>query len=78
MGRYDIDDREMLETFSKTLTYDELLKEVNDEFESMCDDEKYFRIVHNDPTFKQQILTSMKEGQTVELNEFTCEFKISK
>lgn len=75
MGRYDIDEREMLEAMTKTLTYDELKLEVEEEFEI----EKNSKLQRDptEPSFLVFVLSSMKEGQSVEINEYTCEYKIS-
>jgi len=59
-------------------TYDELKKEVDEEFSLMSDDEKLQRARDGSPTFKHTILCSIKEGQSVEINESTCQYNILK
>jgi len=73
MGRFDLDD-DWYE--SQTYTYEELGKEVKEEWEHMSEDEKHIRNIQGDPTLMQFVLSSMKPGQSAELNEYTGEYKI--
>ena len=60
----------------ETLTYEELSKIVDEEWKSMDDLEKFCRIRDGDPTWYEFIFSSMKKGETVELNSATQEYKI--
>lgn len=62
--------------YDETFTYEELIKEVDSEFDYMTDEENYQRARDGDPTFKHWVLSQMKEGQTVVLNEETKKHEI--
>ena len=57
-------------------TYEELLKEVDEEWKSMSEDEKHMRNIQCDPTFKQFVGSHIKPGQSVEINEHEYSYKI--
>jgi hypothetical protein len=62
---------------TRTLTYDELKKEVDEEWEILSEEEKNHIYLTCSPPFKMYVLSSMKKGQRVQLNEHTCEYTIS-
>jgi hypothetical protein len=67
-----------LEVFDRIVTLSKLSEEIDDEFNSMSDEEKHQRMVNNDPTFLQCCYTFMISKNITEciINEFTYETKI--
>jgi hypothetical protein len=59
-------------------TYEELELKALQEWENMHDEEKNTRIRNCDPTFIEQVLTSMKKNERVLLNEFTYKYEYIK
>jgi hypothetical protein len=72
--RPEIDEEDYYASFN----YEELKKYVDDEWEHMSEDEKYRRMRDVDPTFHEYILSSMKPGDTVTLNDLTYQYEINR
>ena len=62
--------------YDEEYTYDELNTEVQKEYDMMSEVEKDVRLVQNDPTFKAQVLASMRPDNKVILNEYNYQYKI--
>lgn len=73
---YNIE-REDYECYDKVVTLEEISKSVDEEYNSMSDEEKYCRLRDNDPTFFQYCHTFMIQHKLdkVLINIFTnkCE-----
>lgn len=54
---------------NRTLTYDQLKKEVEDEWDNMSEIEQSCRVRDSSPTFKMYVLSSLKPHQSIILNE---------
>jgi hypothetical protein len=63
--------------YDKKYTYEELKKDVDEEYNSMSEDEIHYRLIQNDPTFKLTVLSSMSPENTVILNEETYQYEIT-
>lgn len=57
-------------------TYEELLKEVDDEWESLGEEGQYIWYLNPSPTFNMWVLGFIKPGQSVEIDESNHEYKI--
>lgn len=66
------------EDFDEVVSFDELKKEVNEEYSSMRDEELYMRTITNDPTFCQFVLSFMSINKLKKLliNRYTYKYKI--
>lgn len=73
MERYDD-----IELYTQVYTFSELKKEVDEEWESMSEEEKYLRLKDNSPTFKTYCLgfIAKEKDKKIEINEYTCTYKI--
>lgn len=57
-------------------TYEELAKESKEEWESMCEEEQYHRIVNGDSTFLEYVLSHIKIGDKVIVSENNKTYEI--
>lgn len=62
--KYYRDDYEFTERF----THEELSKRVDDEWDSMSEDEQHSRTIDMSPTIYEYVLSSIKDGDVVEIN----------
>jgi len=57
-------------------TYEELSKEVDDEWESLGEEGQYMWYINPSPTFNMWVLGLIKPGQSVEIDESNHQYKI--
>lgn len=64
---------------TRILTKAELIIEADEEWNSMSEDEKHFRITNGDPTFLQYVLSCFSKAEDadkIEISEFNKTYKL--
>ena len=59
-----------------TYTYNELCAFVEVQWDTMCEEEKHLRLAHVDPTFEQYVLSCIKKGQSVFIDNVHTDYTI--
>ena len=69
--------RDNLDDFDRIVTLDELRVEVDDVYNNMSEEEKYWRLRDNEPTFLQYCCSLMGSGKIEKaiINEYTYKFE---